>query len=435
VLRVDELTRHDIDEEDTMADEGMVALRDALGKILQSEHADLLRESVALVVRQVMELEAAERAGADLYERSPERSTYRNGYRQREWDTRVGTIELAIPKLRQGSYLPSFLNARKRSEQALLGVVMEAYTNGVSTRKVERLVEQLGVESMSKSQVSRICQALDERVEAFRNRPLEGAYPYLWLDARVERVRDMASGMVRQKALLVAYGVHESGRREVIALQVGEVESEAEWRSFLRSLVSRGLQGVRLAISDAHQGLRNAIGQVLGAQWQRCSVHFVRDMLGHVPRQAQPMVRGALKQIFASPDRESAGETLAAVVDQLQTPAAKVARLLEQAEEELLAYMRFPREHWPKIRSTNPLERVNLEIARRSDVVGIYPNDAALLRLATSLLVEQNDEWLVQKRYLSLGSIAQLTEPSGLADDDQPALPEGALAAVGKSTT
>jgi putative transposase len=246
---------------------------------------------------------------------------------------------------------------------------------------------------------------------------------------------DTASGMVRQKALLVAYGVHETGRREVIGLQVGEVESEAEWRSFLRGLVARGLCGVRLAISDAHQGLRNAIGQVLGAQWQRCSVHFVRDMLGHVPKQAQPMVRGALKQIFAAPDRESAGETLAAVVDQLQAPAGKVARLLEQVEEELLAYMRFPREHWPKIRSTNPLERVNLEIARRSDVVGIYPNDAALLRLATSLLVEQNDEWLVQKRYLSLGSIAQLTEPSGLADDDQPALPQGALAAVGKSTT
>jgi putative transposase len=436
VLLVDELTRHDIDEEDTVADEGMVALRDALGKILASEHADVLREGVGLVLREVMELEAAQATGAERYERSSERQTYRNGYRPREFDTRVGTIELSIPKLRQGSYLPSFLNARKRSEQALLGVVMEAYTNGVSTRKVERLVEQLGVESMSKSQVSRICQALDERVEAFRNRPLEGAYPYLWLDARIERVRDTASGMVRQKALLVAYGVHETGRREVIGLAVGEVESEAEWRAFLRSLVARGLAGVRLAISDAHPGLRAAIGQVLGAQWQRCAVHFIRDMLGHVPRQAQPMVRGALKQIFACPDRASAGETLAAVVDQLAVPAGKVARLLQDAEEELLAYMRFPREHWPKIRSTNPLERVNLEIARRSDVVGIYPNDAALLRLATSLLVEQNDEWLIQKRYLSLGSIAQLhQEPCGLSDDDQPALPEGALAAVGKSTT
>jgi len=279
---------------------------------------------------------------------------------------------------------------------------------------VERMVEQLGVESMSKSQVSRICQALDERVEIFRNRPLEGAYPYVWLDARCERVRDVTSGMVRQKALLVAYGVHESGRREVIGLQVGEVESEAEWRGFLRSLVARGLTGVRLAISDAHQGLRNAIGQVLGAQWQRCSVHFIRDMLGHVSKHNHPLVRGALKQIFACPDRDSAGDTLAAVVDQLQAPAAKVARLLADAEEELLAYMRFPREHWPKIRSTNPLERVNLEIARRSDVVGIYPNDAALLRLATSLLVEQNDEWLVRKRSLSLASIALIdNQPCG----------------------
>jgi putative transposase len=419
-----------------MADEGMVALREALGKIMESEHADLLRESVALVVREVMEMEASERAGAERYERSAERSTYRNGYRQREWDTRVGTIELAIPKLRQGSYLPSFLHARKRSEQALLSVVMEAYTNGVSTRKVERLVEQLGVESMSKSQVSRICEALDERVEVFRNRPLEGAYPYLWLDARIERVRETEAGMVRQKALLVAYAVHETGRREVIGLSVGEVESEAEWRGFLRALVSRGLGGVQLVISDAHEGLKNAIGQVLGAQWQRCCVHFVRDMLGHVPRQAQPMVRGALKQIFAAPDRAAAGDTLASVVAQLQPAAHKVAGLLEAAEEELLAYMRFPREHWPKIRSTNPLERVNLEIARRSDVVGIYPNDAALLRLATSLLVEQNDEWLIQKRYLSLHSLALLTdEPCGPADDDQPAQHEGALAAVGKNTT
>jgi putative transposase len=412
----------------------MVALREALGKIMESEHADLLRESVALVVCEVMEMEACERAGAERYERSAERSTYRNGYRQREWDTRVGTIELAIPRLRQGTYLPSFLHARKRSEQALLGVVMEAYTNGVSTRKVERLVEQLGVESMSKSQVSRICQALDERVEVFRNRPLEGAYPYLWLDARVERVRETEAGMVRQRCWWPTPCT--SGRREVIGLKVGEVESEAEWRGFLRELVARGLEGVQLVISDAHQGLKNAIGQVLGAQWQRCCVHFVRDMLGHVPRQAQPMVRGALKQIFAAPDRASAGETLAAVAAQLEPAAGKVARLLEDAEEELLAYMRFPREHWPKIRSTNPLERVNLEIARRSDVVGIYPNDAALLRLATSLLVEQNDEWLIQKRYLSLHSLALLTDgPCGPADGDQPAQHEGALAALGKNTT
>jgi putative transposase len=293
-----------------MADAGMVALRDALGKILESEHGDLLREGVALVLREVMEAEVAEQAGAERYERSEDRVAYRNGYRQRGLQTRVGAIELAIPKLRQGSYFPSFLEPRKRSEQALLSVVAEAYVNGVSTRKVERLVEQLGVDAMSKSTVSRICQQLDERVEAFRNRPLEGAYPYLWLDARVERVRESDAGMVRQKALLVAYGVHETGRREVIGVAVGEVESEAEWRSFLRELVARGLTGVQLVISDAHQGLKNAVGQVLGAQWQRCCVHFVRDMLGHVPRTNQPLVRGALKQIFAAPDRAAAGDTL-----------------------------------------------------------------------------------------------------------------------------
>jgi transposase-like protein len=422
-----------------MADEGIVALREALGKILECEHADLLREGVSLLYRELMEAEVAGVVGAERYERSDERVTIRNGYRPRQLNTRVGSIELAIPKLRSGSYFPSFLEPRKRSEQALLSVVAEAYVNGVSTRKVERLVEQLGVDGMSKSTVSRICQQLDERVEAFRNRPLEGAYPYLWLDARVERVRESDAGMVRQKALLVAYGVHETGRREVIGIEVGEVESEAEWRAFLRELVARGLAGVQLVISDAHQGLTNAIGQVLGAQWQRCAVHFVRDMLGHVPRTNQPLVRGALKQIFAATDRAAAGDTLAGVVAQLQPVAPKVARLLENAEEELLAYMRFPREHWPKIRSTNPLERVNLEIARRSDVVGIYPNDAALLRLATSLLVEQNDEWLVQKRYLSLHSLAALAGedhgPFGPADTGQSALSEGALTGVGKTTT
>lgn len=422
-----------------MADEGIVALRDALGKILESDHADLLREGVALVLREVMEAEVAERVGAERYERSEERVTIRNGYRQRGLQTRVGSIELAIPKLRQGSYFPSFLEPRKRSEQALLSVVAEAYVNGVSTRKVERLVEQLGVDAMSKSTVSRICQQLDERVEAFRGRPLEGAYPYLWLDARVERVRDGDAGMVRQKALLVAYGVHETGRREVIGVGVGEVESEAEWRAFLRELVARGLAGVQLVISDAHQGLKNAIGSVLGAQWQRCCVHFVREMLGHVPKTNQPLVRGALKQIFAAPDHGAAGETLSGVVTQLGRVAPKVARLVEQAEAELLAYMRFPREHWPKIRSTNPLERVNLEIARRSDVVGIYPNDAALVRLATSLLVEQNDEWLVQKRYLSLGSLALLGNdqngPYGPAEAGPPAPATSALAGLGKTTT
>jgi putative transposase len=421
-----------------MADSGSLGARAELGKVLADEHADLLREGVALILAEVMEMEVARLAGGERYERTDERAAYRNGYRPRRLDTRVGTLELEIPKLRQGpSYMPSFLQARKRSEQALLAVVMEAYVNGVSTRKVERLVEQLGVEGISKSTVSRICAGLDERAEAFRCRPLEGAYPYLWLDARIERVRDRDAHTVRHKALLVAYGVHESGRREVIGIDVGEVESEATWREFLRSLVARGLSGVQLVVSDAHPGLKSAIAQVVGAQWQRCAVHFVRDMLGHVPRPSHPLVRGALKQVFAAVDREMAAQVAAGVIGQLAGVAPKVAALLEEAEEDLLAYMRFPADHWSKIRSTNPLERVNREIARRSDVVGIYPDDAALLRLAAGVLVEINDEWLVMHRYISHASMALIVGddhgPSGPAGADQPAL-EGALAGAGKST-
>jgi transposase-like protein len=256
-----------------MADTGSLGVRAELDKVLASEHADLLREGVALILAEVMEMEVAHLAGGERYERTDERAAYRNGYRPRRLDTRVGTLELQIPRLRSGpSYLPSFLEARKRSEQALLSVVMQAYVEGVSTRKVERLVEQLGVEGISKSTVSRICMGLDERAEAFRARPLEGAYPYLWLDARIERVREADAHTVRHKALMVAYGVHQSGRREVIGIEVGEVESDAAWREFLRDLVARGLSGVQLVISDAHPGLKNAIAQVVGAQWQRSSV-------------------------------------------------------------------------------------------------------------------------------------------------------------------
>ena len=265
--------------------------------------------------------------------------------------------------------------------------------------------------------------------------PWRAHTPNVWLDARIERVRDTEAHTVRHKALLVAYGVHESGRREVIGIDVGEVESEATWREFIRGLVARGLTGVQLVISDAHPGLKKAIESVIGAQWQRCCVHFVRDMLGHVPRQSHPLVRGALKQVFAAVDRDMAAQVAAGVIAQLTTVAPKVARLLGDAEEDLLAYMRFPREHWPKIRSTNPLERVNREIARRSDVVGIYPNDDALIRLAAGLLVETNDEWLVAHRYISHASMQMILpeleeEPSA----DQPAL-KGALAGVAMSTT
>ena len=389
-----------------MADPDSMTVSEAAGKMLTGEHADVLREAVRLMLREIMEAEVAELAGGERYERSEERSSYRNGYRERRFDTRVGSLELAIPRLRSGSYFPSFLEPRRRSEQALVAVVAEAYVNGVSTRKVERLAAQLGIESMSRSTVSRLCRVLDEQVRIFRERPLEGRYPYLWLDAKVERVRE--GGGVRHKALVVAYGVHETGRREVIGIDVGQAETEAFWREFLRGLLARGLDGVLLCVSDAHEGLKKAIAQVLGCPWQRCTVHFLRDMQGHVHRSQQQMVAAAIRQVFAAGDAAEARTRLAGVVAGLEAAAPKVALLLEAAEEELLAFMAFPAEHWTKLRSTNPLERLNKEIARRSDVVGIYPNDASLVRLAGALLIEQNDEWLVGRRYLSAESLAGL---------------------------
>jgi putative transposase len=388
-----------------MAEGHRMTAADLVDKLMASEHADVLRDSVAWLVAELMEAEVAELTGAELGARVPDRrQAQRNGYRPRRWDTRVGELELAIPKLRTGSYFPSFLEPRRRAEQALVAVVQEAYVNGISTRKVDRLVEQLGLRGMSKDQVSRLCRGLDEQVSVFRERPLAGAYPYLWLDAKVERVRE--PGGVRHKALVIAYGVHETGRREVIGLDVGEAETEAFWRAFLRSLRVRGLEGVQLVISDAHTGLHAAIGKVFGCRWQRCTVHFLRDMLGHVARTQQPLVSGAIRGIFTAGSAAEARERLGQVVDQLRRHTPKVARLLEDAEADLLAFYGFPAEHWSKLRSTNPLERVNREIGRRSDVVGIFPNDAALLRLAGMLLLEQNDEWLVGRRYLSETSMA-----------------------------
>jgi transposase-like protein len=264
-------------------------------------------------------------------------------------------------------------------------------------------VTQLGLAGMSRSAVSRLCAGLDEQVRLFRERPLEGAYPYLWLDARVEKVRE--PGGVRSKALVVAQGVHETGRREIIGIDVGEAETEAFWREFLRGLRARGLAGVQLCVSDAHEGLKGAIAKVLGCPWQRCTVHFLRDMLGHCSKDQQPLVSGAIRQIFAAESAAEARERLSVAVAALEGTTPKVARLLEAAEDDLLAFMSFPAEHWRKLRSTNPLERINREIGRRSDVVGIYPNDSALIRLAGSLLIEQNDEWLVGRRYLSIESL------------------------------
>jgi putative transposase len=395
-----------------MAEQHRMTTADVVAKVLAGEHGDFVREAVALVASELMEAEVSAEIGANHGEIHPDRVTHRNGYRQRPWETRVGEIELLIPRKRQGpAYFPSFLEPRRRSEQAIVSVVLEAYVNGVSTRKVDRLVEQLGITGMSKDRVSALCRALDEQVAVFRDRPLEGTYPYLWLDAKHVKVR--SGPHVRSKALVIAYGVHESGVREVIGLDLGEIESEAFWVEFLRSLRARGLTGVRLAISDHHEGLKHAIERVLSCPWQRCTVHFVRNMHQHCRPSQRGLVSAALRELFTAEDHGQARERMGQVIERLEPVVPKVCRLLEDAEADLLAFYAFPDGHWSKLRSTNPLERVNREIGRRSDVVGIFPNDASVIRLAGALLVEQNDEWLISRRYLSVESMAAV-----LADDE-----------------
>jgi putative transposase len=390
-----------------MAERQRMTAEEVVSYLMADEHADFLRESLKWFVERLMDAEVSELIGAAHGERTDDRATHRNGYRSRRWDTRAGELELQIPKLRRGSYFPSFLAPRKRSEQALLQVIQQAYVAGVSTRKVDQVVESLGLR-VSRSEVSRIAQGLDEQVEAFRQRPLEGRYPYLFLDAKVERVRD--GGRVVRKCVVIAHGVHDTGRREVIGLDVGEAETEAFWRAFLRSLVARGLVGVQLAISDAHPGLKAAIAQVLGCPWQRCTVHFLRDCLGHARREQQPMLAALIRPIFGAEDRGTARDRLSEAVAALEGKLDKVAAMLEEAEEDVLAFYAFPADHWRKLRSTNPLERLNREIGRRTDVVGIFPDDASVIRLATMLCIEQNDEWLVGRRYLSAGSMEPLLE-------------------------
>jgi transposase-like protein len=387
-----------------MAEGQSMTVADVVAQVRDGRLEDFVKEAVVLVCRELMEAEISAEVGAELGEVAPDaRVTHRNGYRPRPWETRVGEIDLLIPRKRHGSYFPSFLEPRRRSEQAIVAVVLEAYVNGVSTRKVDRLVEQLGIEGMTKDRVSALCRSLDEQVEAFRQRPLEGAYPYLWLDAKQVKVRD--HGRVVHKALVIAYAVHETGVREVIGLDVGEVESGAFWTEFLRGVKKRGLAGVRLAISDDHEGLKAAIARVLSCPWQRCTVHFVRDMLYHCRRDHRGLVAAALREVFNAENQDEAQGRITHVIARLQPVAPKVCRLLEDAEEDLIAFYAFPSEHWTKLRSTNPLERVNKEIGRRTDVVGIFPNDQAVIRLAGALLSEQNDEWLVQRRYLSAESM------------------------------
>jgi len=391
-----------------MAEGQRMTVADVVAQVRDGRLEDFVCEAVELVARELMEAEVSGQVGAELGEVSADRVAYRNGYRPRPWETRVGEIELLIPRTRRGSYFPSFLEPRRRSEQAIVAVVMEAYVNGVSTRKVDRLVEQLGIEAMTKDRVSQICRGLDEQVELFRNRPLEGAYPYLWVDAKHVKVRD--HGRVVSKALVVAYPVHQTGVREVIGIDIGEVESGSFWVEFLRGLRTRGLAGVRLAISDQHEGLKHAIARVLGCPWQRCTVHFVRDMLCHCRRDQRGLVSAALREVFNAHDHVDARDRAGHVLERLAPVAPKVCGLFEDAEEDLTAFSQLPSEHWSKLRSTNPLERVNKEIGRRSDVVGIFPNDAAAIRLAGALLAEQTDEWLVQRRYLSAESMTLILD-------------------------
>ena len=388
-----------------MAGTDRMTIAEVVREVLRDEHVDVIRESVRAVAQELMEAEVSQLIGAERGERSEDRVTHRNGYRPRRWDTRAGEIELQIPKIRQGSYFPSFLQPRKRSEQALVSVVQQAYVCGVSTRRVDQLVESLGLR-ISRSEVSRIAGLLDEQVQAFRQRPLEGRYPYLFVDAKIEKVRD--GGRVARKCVVIAHAVHETGRREIIGLDVGAAETEAFWTEFLRSLVARGLVGVQLAISDAHPGLKAAIARVLGSPWQRCTVHFLRDLRGHCRKDQHDALGALIRQLFTAPDGDEARRRLSDAIAQLEPRLPKIAALLEEAEHDVLAFYAFPAEHWPKLRSTNPLERFNREIGRRTDVVGIFPDDPSLIRLVSMLAIEANDEWLVGRSYISKGSMALL---------------------------
>ncbi len=376
---------------------------------------DFLREAVRRMVHELMDAEVTALVGAEPYERSDERTAQRNGHRSRRWDTRVGTLELAIPKLRTGSSFPSWLEPRRRSERALVAVVAEAYVQGVSTRKVEALVQSLGIAGMSKSEVSRLCASLDEEVRAFRERRLDADDPYLRLDARDEHVRE--GGRVISLAVIGADGLRADGVRAVLGITVGVSEDHVLGREFLQGLVGRGLRGVQLVVSDAHPGLQAAIAQVcVGAAGQRCEVHFLRNVEARVPKTAQAMVRAAVGSVFTQPSRAAAQAQLATVCATLRERFPEVVQLLGDAEEEVLTFDDFPAAHRSKIASTNPYERLNKELKRRSAVVGIFPNRDAVIRLFGAVLAEQNDEWLVSTHDVSAESMQALFRPTDQPD-------------------
>lgn len=379
------------------------------GLVENTSDSDLLRDMISYAAEKMMALEVSALTGAGYHEKTGDRLVQRNGYRDRDWETRAGTVELRIPKLRKGTYFPTFLEPRRLAEKALTAVIQEAYVQGISTRSVDELVKAMGMSGISKSQVSRLCEDIDVRVKAFLNRPIEGEWPYIWIDATYLKVR--RGGRIVSVAVIIAVGVNTDGRREVLGMEVGTSEAEPIWAEFLRKLTQRGLRGVKLVISDAHLGIKGAVSKVLNATWQRCRVHFMRNVCAHAGKSGRRVASAFISTAFAQETAEAASAQWRNVADQIRPKMPKLANLLDEAEHDVLAYMTFPKEHRIKLHSTNPIERLNGEIKRRCDVVGIFPNDDAITRLVGAILLEQNDEWAVQRgRYISLETIAQLSD-------------------------
>jgi putative transposase len=383
----------------------------------------VLREMISFGTAQLMELEVGALTGAAHGVKDPERLAQRNGYRGRDWQTRAGTAELRTPKLRTGSSYPFFLEQGRMAEKALTAVIQEAYIQGISTRSVDDLVKAMGMTGISKSQVSRLCEEIDGKVKTFLDRPIEGDWPYLWIDATYVKVRQ--NGRIVSVAVIIAIGVNSDGRREVLGMEIGASEAETFWTGFLRKLTRRGLRGVKLAISDAHEGIMAAVCKVFSCAWQRCRVHFMRNALAHAGKSGRRLGAAFIATAFAQGEAdqhsvqwtecplnaEAASAQWRAMADQIRPKVPKVSRLMDEAEPDVLAYMTFPKEHRAKLHSTNPIKRLNGEIKRRTDVVGIFPNEDAIIRLVGAILLEQNDEWAVQRtRYMSLETIAPMSD-------------------------